>query len=320
MSNKDNSFFKIFKKVNGFNVIKQYVKSRVFFYALLQVLVQGKSKKSLEIVRNSVDNRILKKLRKKYIPYILENKERILHDSTERHSSDKVWVMWLQGMDNAPKIVKKCYESLMCNLPNKQIILLTEQNYRDYVAFPDYIQNKIDKGIITRTHMSDLLRLELLNQYGGTWIDATVFLSSRSIPNYMFQSDLFLFQNLKPGLNGQPRSVSTWFITAQRKHPILVLTQELLYDYWSKNNHMMDYFLLHDFIELSIETYQDEWKKIVPCSNSIPHILLLRLFDEYQEIIWNAVTEQTNIHKLSYKFKDTDWQREGTYYRKIIEE
>ena len=33
----------------------------------------------------------------------------------------------------------------------------------------------IDSGQITKTHLSDLLRLELLIRYGGTWIDATVF-------------------------------------------------------------------------------------------------------------------------------------------------
>ena len=155
MNNKINSFSKIFKKVNGFNVIKQYFKSGVFFFAAFQVLSQGFSKKSLEIVRNSVDNKILKKLRKKYTSYIVKNKQRILNSSINRKSSNKVWVMWLQGMENAPEIVKTCYNSLVNNLTDKNIILLTEENYRNYVTFPDYIQTKIDKGLIGKAHMSD---------------------------------------------------------------------------------------------------------------------------------------------------------------------
>lgn len=43
------------------------------------------------------------------------------------------------------------------------------------MEFPKYIEEKWKRGVITHTHMTDLLRLELLIRYGGTWIDATVF-------------------------------------------------------------------------------------------------------------------------------------------------
>ena len=66
MINSFKNFLNIFKKINGFNVIKQYAKSRVLIFALFQILTQGTSKKSLEIVRNSVDNKIINRLRKKY--------------------------------------------------------------------------------------------------------------------------------------------------------------------------------------------------------------------------------------------------------------
>ena len=59
MINSFKNFLNIFKKINGFNVIKQYAKSRVLIFALFQILAQGNSKKSLEIVRNSVDNKII---------------------------------------------------------------------------------------------------------------------------------------------------------------------------------------------------------------------------------------------------------------------
>ena len=39
--------------------------------------------------------------------------------------------------------------------------------------------------------MSDLLRLELLTKYGGTWVDATVYFSDDNLPNFFFDSDLF---------------------------------------------------------------------------------------------------------------------------------
>lgn len=169
--------------------------------------------------------------------------------------------MWLQGMENAPEIVKTCYNSLVNNLTDKDIILLTEENYRNYVTFPDYIQTKIDKGLIGKAHMSDLLRLELLEKYGGTWIDATVFISDKNIPDFIFSSDFFMYQKLKPALDGNPLSVSNWFITSTTNNPILMMTKELLYEYWKGHNSAIHYFIFHMLFQLVIENFDDEWKK-----------------------------------------------------------
>lgn len=309
-------FVQLFKKVGGIEILKQYWRAHVFFFAMLETVMLGFSKKSLEIVRLAVNNRILNKLRKKYRPFI-ENYVKNDVQNLEKKQSKKVWVCWLQGMENAPEMVKICYQSLQDNLHDREIVLLTEENYRDYVTFPDYIQGKIDQGIISKTHMSDLLRLELLIQYGGTWIDATVYCSGNDYPDYMFESDLFVFQNLKPGLDGHCTRISSWFMSACSNQPILLLTRALLYDYWKKKNYMVDYFLLHDFFELAIEVYPEEWKKVVPFSNAIPHILLLRLFEEYDEKIWYAVKEMTYFHKMTYKYSKEEKNKKGTYYCKI---
>lgn len=317
MNKKFNSFSENFKKVDGFSIIKQYFKSGVLFFAIFQVLSQGFSKKSLEIVRNSVDNKILKKLRKKYVSYIVKNKQRILNSCINRKSSNKVWVMWLQGMENAPEIVKTCYNSLVNNLTDKDIILLTEENYRNYVTFPDYIQTKIDKGLIGKAHMSDLLRLELLEKYGGTWIDATVFISDKNIPDFIFNSDFFMYQKLKPALDGNPLSVSNWFITSTTNNPILMMTKELLYEYWKGHNSAIHYFIFHMLFQLVIENFDDEWKKVVPASSSTPHILLLRLNDCYSKKMMDGILQQTSIHKLSYKY-DNRKKDYVTYLDKIL--
>ena len=306
-------FVQLFNKVGGKQVLLQYSRAHVLLFALVETLLLGFSKKSLEILRLAINNKVLGKLRKKYKRFIKEYKEQESQDLEQNHSN-KVWVCWLQGIENAPGLVQKCYQSLQENLMDREIILLTEENYRDYVQFPDYIQQKIDSGVITKTHMSDLLRLELLNNYGGTWIDATVFCSGGNIPDYMLDSDLFLFQNLKPGLDGHCTRISSWFITACTNHPILRLTQAMLYDYWKTNKGMMDYFLIHDFFELAIEAYPEEWNMVVPFSNSVPHILLLRLFEKYNEKVWKNEKEMTPFHKLSYKFDVNQENVIGTYY------
>jgi hypothetical protein len=309
-----------FKRAGGVQILKQYAKAHVLGYAMLQAALMGTSQKSLEIVRLSVSNRVLGKLRKKYRSYIEEYLTREGQKTPkERVRTDHIWILWLDGLDSAPEVVKVCVRSVTEHFPDKKVHILTEENYRDYVTFPPFIQEKIDCGVISKTHMSDLLRLELLIRYGGTWLDATVFCSSPKVPDYMLDSDLFLFQDLKPGLDGHSQRISSWMITACTNHPILRLTRALLYAYWKKNTAMDDYFLFHDFFELAIESYPQEWKDVVPCSNAAPHILLLRMFEQYDERIWKAVREMTPFHKLTYKFETEKTQIPGTYYKVLLE-
>ncbi len=309
-------FLAIYKKVGGTEILRQYWQNHVLCFALLQTLQHGFTKKGLEIVRLAVNNKILSKLRKKYRKTIA--RFQMDYKPQHRRRSNKVWVCWLQGMDTAPALVQTCYASLQKHLPDRQIVLLTEENYKSYVNFPAHIQNKIDKGIISKTHFSDLLRLELLINHGGTWIDATVLCTGGQIPTYMLDTDLFVYQTLKPGLDGHAACISSWFMTACTNHPILLLTRHLLYTYWQKHKKMKDYFLLHDCFQLAIEAYPQEWNKVVPCSNSTPHILLLRLFEPYDSTLWQAVQNMTPFHKLTYKFSQADTQKENTYYARIF--
>lgn len=311
------NFRKLFQKVNGTEVLKQYARAHVLLLALIEAGLLGVSRKSLEIVRLIVDQKVLCRLRKKYAHNIAEHVK--THPVQKGKNSKRVWFCWFQGLAEAPDIVKKCYQSLQNNLKDYEIIVITDENYQDYVTFPEHIMEKYRKGTITRTHLSDLLRLELLLTYGGIWIDATVYCSGADIPEYMLDSDLFLFQCLKPGRDGHAAVISSWFISACANHPILLLTRDLLYEYWKKYNYMKDYFLLHDFMQLAIEAYPEEWNAVIPFSNSVPHILLLNLFEKYDAKWMEAVANMTPFHKLSYKFSEEQKRIPDTYYLHLLD-
>ena len=97
-------------------------------------------------------------------------------DSNNKESAfnDTIWICWLQGIDKDPSLIKRCYKSIKDNFKDSKIVV-DESYINDYVELPSYIMEKDGKGIITKTHFSDILRLELLSQYGGTWIDGTVY-------------------------------------------------------------------------------------------------------------------------------------------------
>lgn len=307
-----------FQKQGGMKLIKQYAKNGSLGTAIGEFLLLGKSRTALEILRLSTQMKVKQRLEKKY-RHVLNEFDKSYDSSLPHESSNKVWICWFQGIENAPDIVQMCYESVRNNLSDSEIVLITSDNMSQYVQFPDYILKKWKAGFITHTHFTDLLRLELLIRYGGLWLDATVFCSSpkKDIPDYFFKSDLFFFQSLKPGRDGQSTYFSSWLINSKTNNKILMATRELCYVYWKKNNSMDDYFLFHDFLSIVLDKYEDEWNKIIPRDNATPHILLLRLFDQYNEQIWQSIKAQTPFHKLSYKFNEKEFVKTDTYYKRI---
>lgn len=307
----------IFEKQGGVKLLKQYWEGGALFTGIAEFLLLGNSRTSLEILRLATALKTKQKLEKKY-GKILDELEKSFREKQAVSKEKYIWVCWMQGIENAPEIVKTCIQSIKDNITNRKVVLITSENYRKYVTFPDFIQLKINNKIIKGAHLTDLLRLELLDRYGGTWIDATVYCSGKNIPCYMLDSDLFLFQCLKPGRDGHITTISNWFITAKAHHKFIYLEKELLYSYWKENDTLVDYFIFHDFFQMIIEQYPEVWDEVIPFSNSTPHILLLRLFDEYDEIVWNAVKDQSPFHKLTYKFSKDDENKNNTYYSVVI--
>lgn len=306
------------KKQGGIELLCRYWRGGAFFTAVGELLLLGKSKTALEILRLSAQLKTKKKLYRQY-RHELE-KYNTSYNENAHNVSNKIWFCWFQGLEVAPEVVKMCYKSLKKNLRHKEIVVITSENYSEYVDFPDYIIEKWKKNIITNTHMTDLLRLELLIKYGGMWVDATVLCScsEEEIPSFFFDSDLFLFQCLKPGRDGNSTYISSWLMSAKTNNKILMATRHLCYEYWKKNTKMVDYFLLHDFLSIVLDFYPEEWGKIVPFDNATPHLLQLRLFDPYDERMWLAIKKQTPFHKLSYKFDNEQFKRKETYYDNII--
>lgn len=302
----------LFKKAGGANLLYKYLRTGVFFTALVQFLTLGYSKKALEILRLSVQLKMQRKLKRRY-KNILES----LPDKEVKKTPDDyrkiIWFCWFQGLEKAPGIVCQCYKSIQKNLNDWNIIVITSENYSEYTDIPKYIVEKWKTGVISNTHFSDILRIELLVRNGGVWIDSTVFCTGR-IPNFIFKSDLFFYQILKPGLDGHSIKGSTWLISAKKNNIVLTAVRELLFNYWIKESKLIDYFLVHHFISLALERYPEEWNNIPKFSNSIPHILLLQLFQKFNKENYSHIKTLTPFHKLSYKFEIEQVECKETYY------
>ena len=253
--------------------------------------------------------------RKHWIYYIYLKKRygRFLNNLKKRKNTnkfcDKVWWCWLQGEENAPDINKACLNSLRKNLKNRDIIVITEDNYSEYVTLPQYIISKYKRKIITKTHFSDILRLALLVKYGGTWIDSSVLCTKYD--EDLFDKNLFVYQNWKKG--DEAIALSSWFITSEKENPILVDTLELLYKYWKEHNFLIHYFLMHFLFTLAITKYPEQWNQVNRFSNLPPHILQFEILNEYNENRFRQIEKMSSFHKLNQKMNFKEANEKSNY-------
>jgi len=239
-----------------------------------------------------------------------------------------IWICWFQGYDNLPEIVKACFNSAKKYCVGGgdiyDVILITEENILNYVHIPEYIMNKYHEGIITKTHFSDILRLLLLINYGGIWLDATVFLSG-NIPKFIIDSDLFMFKTSNVDRNAF-LPASSWFIAAKKGNPILIRVYNILLNFWKKEKDMKHYYLFHITLALVINNDQEAnklWNKLFYKNNSDPHVLQFKLFDEYTDSLRDYIWKISFAHKLSHYFNYLEnyeylQKKEGTFYQYIL--
>lgn len=216
-----------------------------------------------------------------------------------------IWILWWQGMENAPTLVKRCYESVLKNKPGDfDIVLLTEKNIEKYISLPEFIWDKYKAGIISTTHLSDIIRVELLCIYGGCWVDATVYCMSK-IPTFMLNGNMFLFK-LYGVVTNPVLKMSSWWIYAQKNNKILSATRFMLQNYWKNENNIRNYFLLHIMMSKII----DEDSSCKAIFNDIPyfnsgnaHVLWEKMSQPYDRTEYEIIRQISIIQKLSYKKK-----------------
>lgn len=223
---------------------------------------------------------------------------------------DVVWCCWLQGLEQAPELVKVCVASL--EKLGKEICIITADNYEEYVSLPGDILEKWKAGIISNTHFSDLLRVELLAERGGLWIDATVFCSdAEEILDVLRQTDFFAYSFAMRVDLSKCMLFDSWFLYAGKKNPVIEETRQMLWAYWEKENCLMHYFLFHLIFSCCCRRHPDIWKKIPVYSMEPCHILQQEMMEKYNPTRWKQIMSMSGIHKLTYKY-DQDRDISGT--------
>lgn len=240
----------------------------------------------------------------KYCKYSTENNNLIYVSPNKL----PIWQIWFQGEKLAPQIVKLCFDSVEKYAGNRKIFRLTEKNFLNYIELPDYIIEKYNKGIITKVHLSDIIRVCLLAKYGGTWIDATVLLTNNIAPQIL-ESKFFAFHITKDSTWFDCHNYLTsasWFMHSQPNNNLICSVRNALFEYWKHENKLIDYFLIYFIFKCLIDNHQHlakEWNSTFNLIEEPTHTMQLSFQKEFCLDELEEIKKKSSIHKLTYHYK-----------------
>ena len=257
-----------------------------------------------------------------------------------------IWFLWLQGLNDAPFVVRRCYESWVKQNPDWKVILLDETNLRQYTNL------QIQPASVQA--YSDIIRINLLAEHGGVWVDATCYCNKPLadwLPAYM-TAGFFAFH--KPGPD---RMISSWFMASLPGNYITIQYQKAANQYWHANPGLVPFeksrygFLkkyldqadtgiwFSSFLKKVLKIYPYFWfhylceylyrmdghfkalfDQMPKLSADIPHRLQFEgLFNPIKDEIKAEIDAKTApVHKLTWKYNEAEY-KPGTVMHYLLE-
>jgi len=182
-----------------------------------------------------------------------------------------IWIYWHQGWDNATEISKLCLESWIYNNKLWKVIPLSKDNINLYLDLDKITDNFNEKKPLSCT--VDILNINLLNKYGGIWVDATVFCYKPLdlwLSNYT-KNGLFMYKRLN-----QSMILDTWFIASSSNNYVIEKWCDLFTKHWLGRKEPDNYFdFYHIFKNLynSDKNVKNIFDNIPTIDTNKPHIL-----------------------------------------------
>jgi hypothetical protein len=212
-----------------------------------------------------------------------------------------LFIYWRQGFNNAPDIIKKCLLSWKIHNNLWKIIELDDNNINNYININNEIFNIKNKNI-SLPALSDIIRIFLLEKYGGCWCDATTFCNNpldNWLPNYI-ENGFFAFS--KPGPD---RLISSWFIYANKNNNIINEWKKKTVHYWNNRNIADKYFWFHylfNELYLNNKDISLKWDKTIKILADGPHYLQIAgLLNNINLKIKNHIdNKESHLYKLTY--------------------
>ena len=222
-----------------------------------------------------------------------------------------IWTMWQQGEAQMPETVKASMKTIkdFAKRNGCDFHLLTNDNLEHFVNIPKDITEKYNKNELTAAHYSDIIRFSLLYQYGGIWMDATLFVSPYATLE-MFEGAFFSLNHPPIHPDKMERTIcdfkwSGYCLAGQKRKSYFKHIRDILI-YYVRKYPLFLHYLMMDYFILSEYDSNHEFKTLVdglPILAPAERVLFFReyadkLFDENE---WEKLLKTTPIMKTTYK-------------------
>lgn len=189
----------------------------------------------------------------------------------------KVWMLWFQGKSEILQhpINRHCYISWLENSDSFNFTFLDSDNLSDYL--PEYSYIIANSPFRKLPAKSDLIRILLLEKFGGTWVDASVFCNSnfeKILDQTVNDTNLFLFrfrERLFSSVRGD-RIFASWYITSSFPHnKIIQLWKQAFISKFTDPKFKWKYYTFHDSLvklydtNVYVKNVLDSMNQIAPC-------------------------------------------------------
>lgn len=248
---------------SALNRVLAHVKLVSIQYALLEIVVwvYFKSCKVLnKVPRGKIftqKQRMIYLWCEQYFSSEISKYSRRQEESQQDAEKQIVWTCWLQGEDDSPESISFLRSQLRVHIEDRPLVVITEDNFLEYCDIPSIIVDKYKSGIISHQQMTDIIRVALLREHGGLWVDATI-LVTRDIPEIVFNLPTFTIKGIDLNFIEKYRIIDPdkWmsYFIASKPHSI---TYDFIWDclvsYWSSEKTLVDYFFVFYLAKLARE-------------------------------------------------------------------
>ena len=282
---------------------KEYIKEFGFgFYFIDDFMVKVLNKlKFPKNLRVKYANFKHKKVRK----YLLKNYGYLLNEQTgarlpsQGEGRKTAYVFWWQGEGNAPEVVKTCIDSLRRN-SGAEVVVLSQDNYKNYVDLPDYIIDKMQSGKMGLAVFSDIVRFNLLYRHGGVWIDSTCLVVGK-FPDEVFSYSFYSINS--PATRAEQFRWTSFFLASRRGDPVCGRMAEFYNEYWRDHDCSITYLLTDCWLNVLYENVPEVRGEIdaYPLSDVDFDALAEIIGEAYDESTFKAAAGKSFFHKLTYK-------------------
>ena len=296
--------------------IRFYIKATVFITRLIGWFQSGDIKKNKPQSELRKAKILTNYFALHYLPAIKDLEQQEITVET----SETIWQFWDNPAgQTTPEIVKSCLKSTDKFKGNFEHNILNNLTLENYTDLPGFVMDKFKNGQMDYAHFSDLLRLNLLKNHGGIWLDATAYMTD-FVPKYILDENFFVF--LAGELTLFPYSfMQNCFIRAKKGSFLCDAWYRMCIEFWKNETKTIDYFqhqLMFKTLIFNSQYAKDLFDKIPQKFDDETHQLARKLLQKFDAEEWERIKKASFFQKTTYKVANRiDYS--NTYFSKLSE-